>query len=97
MNEKSPSRKVKEIDNRGSHFYLALYWAEALSEQNEDEELKKYFTALFNDLKQNELKIVNELIEVQGQAVDMKGYYRPNQDVLVKVMRPSETLNKIIN
>ena len=93
---KSPSRKVKELDNRGSHFYLALYWAEALANQDTDAELKAEFTTVYDVLKINEAGIVNELNDVQGHPVDIGGYYEPN-DVLVKnAMRPSHTLNSII-
>ena len=93
---KSPSRKVKELDNRGSHFYLALYWAEALANQDKDAELKAEFTTAYDVLKMNEVGIVNELNDVQGHPVDIGGYYEPN-DVLVKnAMRPSHTLNSII-
>lgn len=97
MNNKSPSRKVKELDNRGSHYYLALYWAKALSEQNEEETLKEAFTKVYSELSSNEDKIVSELTECQGVKVDLKGYYNPSVEVLAKVMRPSSTLNSIID
>ena len=90
---KSPSRKVMELDNRGSHFYLSLYWAEALAGQNEDKELKETFTPFYANLKENEKKIIDELNSAQGVSVDMKGYYWPDEGVLAKVMRPSETFN----
>lgn len=96
-NKKSPARKLGQIDNRGSHFYLSLYWAQALSEQNEDEELRNKFAEIYHSLAENESKIAHELINAQGQAVDVKGYYFPNDDVAAKAMRPSETLNSIIN
>ena len=96
-NGKSPSRKVGEIDNRGSHFYLALYWAEALSEQSKDLDLKSEFTEVHKNLKSNEVKIMNELNNVQGQPVNMNGYYKPNEDVIISVMRPSKLFNSIID
>jgi len=92
-----PSRKAGEIDNRGSSFYLAFYWAQALSEQNKDAELKKRFTKMCQELKSNEEKIVNELISVQGKPVDVGGYYLPDDKKANEVMRPSLTLNKIID
>ena len=93
---KSPSRKVKELDNRGSHFYLALYWAKALANQEVDSGLKDKFTRIAEALTENEQKIVTELNEAQGDRVDLKGYYRPDPDLAVKAMRPSHTLNQII-
>ena len=93
---KSPSRKVNELDNRGSHFYLAMYWAEALASQNEDEELKSLFVPLAGDLLANETKIVNELIEAQGSSVNIGGYYKSDEKLTADAMRPSETLNGII-
>lgn len=93
---KSPSRKVGELDNRGSHFYLALYWAQALAEQNADAELQGKFTALAATLTQNESKIVEELNKAQGPAVDMGGYYHPNAEKAAQAMRPSSTLNDAI-
>ncbi|WP_298756480.1 NADP-dependent isocitrate dehydrogenase [uncultured Psychroserpens sp.] len=95
-NGKSPSRKVNELDNRGSHFYLALFWAEALANQSKDDDLKNEFAQLFEELKAHETTIVNELNDVQGQAMDIGGYYESNDDLTSKAMRPSETLNKII-
>ncbi len=89
---KSPSRKVKELDNRGSHFYLALYWAEALAAQDQDSELASRFAALYAALSENEAKIVEELNAVQGQAVDLGGYYRPDVKKVQAAMRPSATL-----
>jgi isocitrate dehydrogenase len=89
---KSPSRKVKELDNRGSHFYLALYWAEALAAQDQDSELASRFAALYAALSENEAKIVEELNAVQGQAVDIGGYYRPDVKKVQAAMRPSATL-----
>ncbi len=90
---KSPSRKVGELDNRGSHFYLAFYWAQALAAQDDDAELKGIFTGLASTLQQNEARIVEELNSVQGHAVDIGGYYRPDLDKVSRAMRPSETLN----
>ena len=97
FNEKSPSRKVNEIDNRGGHFYLSLYWAEELAKQNDDKELKNKFAEISAQLTKNEAKINDELIAAQGSPVDIDGYFRPNFETLDKVMRPSETLNKIID
>ncbi len=97
LEKKSPSRKVKELDNRGSHFYLALFWAEALSNQEEDLELKLAFKKIHDQLKSNEDKIIEELISVQGQSVDIGGYYLPNEDKIQKAMRPSETFNAILD
>ncbi|MCD2259314.1 NADP-dependent isocitrate dehydrogenase [Psychroserpens luteolus] len=95
-NGKSPSRKVNELDNRGSHFYLALFWAEALANQTKDDDLKNQFTQLFEELQAHETTIVDELNDVQGQAMDIGGYYESNDDLTSKAMRPSDTLNKII-
>lgn len=94
---KSPSRKVGEIDNRGSHFYLALYWAEALAAQDEDAELAERFGQLASDLRASEDTIAGELLEVQGKEVDLGGYYRPDEEKVSSVMRPSLTLNNIID
>lgn len=93
---KSPARKLGKIDNRGSHFYLAMYWAEALSEQDDDLELKQRFTHLATALKENETKINEDLIAVQGSPVDLGGYYKPDPVLVDRVMRPSETLNSIL-
>jgi len=93
---KSPSRKVNELDNRGSHFYLALYWAEALAEQDKDSELKARFAKLAETLEANEQKIVADLIDCQGVAMDIGGYYRPDEELAFKAMRPSETFNNIL-
>ncbi len=90
---KSPSRKVNELDNRGSHFYLALYWAEALANQTDDAELHERFTGLAKDLGDLESKIVEELISAQGQSMDIGGYYFPNAKLASAAMRPSETFN----
>nr|WP_297460200.1 NADP-dependent isocitrate dehydrogenase [uncultured Halomonas sp.] len=90
---KSPSRKTGELDNRGSHFFLALYWAQALAEQNEDADLKALFARLAETLEANEAAIVNELNEVQGRPVDIHGYYHPDHELTSQAMRPSQTLN----
>ncbi len=96
-NDKSPSRKVNELDNRGSHFYLAMYWAQALADQNEDAELQQKFAPLAKKLAENEEKIVAELNAAQGSAVDCGGYYVPNEELTSKAMRPSETFNSALN
>ncbi|MDG2050974.1 MAG: NADP-dependent isocitrate dehydrogenase [Myxococcota bacterium] len=90
---RSPSRKVHEIDNRGSHFYLALYWAEAIAAQTDDSDLAARFAPLADRLAREEPKITEELIAVQGQAMDVGGYYHPNADLASAAMRPSVTLN----
>lgn len=95
-NNKTPARKIGEIDNRGSHFYLALYWATCLAEQTDDKELQAHFAPVAEKLKQNEVQIANELLQVQGKPVDIGGYYLPNQEKLKACMRPSELFNKII-
>lgn len=94
---KSPARKVGEIDNRGSHFYLAMYWAEALAEQNDDSEMKAKFAPIAKQLKDNEATIVAELNNAQGKPQDIGGYYRPDYTKTSKAMRPSTTLNSIID
>ncbi|NOU36837.1 MAG: NADP-dependent isocitrate dehydrogenase [Kiritimatiellaceae bacterium] len=91
--DKSPARKVGELDNRGSHFYLALYWAEALAAQNKDAELKARFAPLAKALAENETKIIAELTAVQGKPVDVGGYYRPDAILVSAAMRPSKTFN----
>lgn len=96
MNNKSPSRKVGELDNRGSHFYLALYWAQELAAQDDNSELKQTFTPLAKALAENEDAIVKELNEVQGQAVDIGGYYLLDKEQAENVMRPSKLLNDTI-
>lgn len=93
---KSPSRKVNELDNRGSHFYLAMYWAQALAAQSEDAELQTRFTAVSDALSANEEKIVEELNSVQGIAMDVGGYYKLNTELANTAMKPSVTLNEII-
>ncbi len=94
---KSPSRKVNELDNRGSHFYLALYWAQALATQDQDVDLKAKFTDMANQLVSNESKILDELNAAQGIEVDIEGYYSPSNDKADAAMRPSATLNAIID
>lgn len=95
-NKKGPSRKVNELDNRGSHFYLALYWAEALSNQDSDAILKSEFKSIYNDLLKFESNIVEELINCQGIPVDIDGYYYPDEALADKAMQPSEKLNSIL-
>lgn len=95
-NDKSPARKLGSIDNRGSHFYLAMYWAEALAQQDADAELRAKFGPIAELLGSNETRINEELIAVQGQAVDIGGYYMPDESKTSRIMRPSETLNGIL-
>ncbi|TLM68482.1 MAG: NADP-dependent isocitrate dehydrogenase [Deltaproteobacteria bacterium] len=95
-NNKSPARKVGQIDNRGSHFYLGLYWAQALAAQGNDKELQVRFTQVAKDMEANEAKINEELLAAQGAPVDMGGYYHPDKVKVGKAMRPSATLNAII-
>ena len=95
-NDKSPSRKVGGIDNRGSHFYLALYWAQELAAQDADAELKALFAPIAEKLTANEAKIVEELIAVQGKPVDIGGYYQPDDDLASAALRPSATFNEIL-
>ncbi len=95
--DKSPARKLGSIDNRGSHFYLAKYWAEALAKQDKDQELKDKFTQVSNELDKNEDKINEELIGSQGKAQEIGGYYKPDEKLTEAAMRPSKTLNEIIN
>ncbi len=93
---RSPSRKVGELDNRGSHFYLALYWAEELAAQTDDADLAEAMKPVAEELRANEETIVNELNEVQGQKVSIGGYYYPDRDKTSEVMRPAATFNKIL-
>jgi isocitrate dehydrogenase len=95
-NNKSPARKVGQIDNRGSHFYLALYWAEALAEQTKDKEFQARFAKVAKLLEENAAKIDAELIAAQGKPVDLGGYYRPDREKVARAMRPSPTLNTIL-
>ncbi len=94
--DKSPSRKVKELDNRGSHFYLAMYWAQALADQAESESLKLRFAGLAAEMQANEAKIIGELNDAQGTPVDIGGYYRPDYQKTSAAMRPSPTLNALL-
>ena len=96
LNRKSPSRKVGELDNRGSHFYLAMYWAQGLVAQTNDTKLSNRFKDFAKQLTENEEKIVMELNNAQGSAIDLEGYYYPNDSLSAKAMRPSATLNKIL-
>lgn len=95
-NQKNPSRKVNELDNRGSHFYLAMYWARALAEQTDDARLQRQFEPIADQLEEMEEKIVAELNGVQGSPVDLEGYYKPNEKRVSEAMRPSETFNAIL-
>ncbi|HEX4978306.1 MAG TPA: NADP-dependent isocitrate dehydrogenase, partial [Nocardioides sp.] len=97
LNEnRSPARKVGQIDNRGSHFYLALYWAQELAQQTEDAELAKAFADLASTLADNEQAINEELLAVQGDGVDIGGYYHPDPEKAAAVMRPSATFNEAL-
>ncbi len=96
-NKKSPSRKVNELDNRGSHFYLALYWAQALANQTKDLELQKYFIEIAKELETNESKIIDELNAAQGKPVNIGAYYLPDEELVLNAMRPSKTLNNILD
>lgn len=97
QNDKSPARRIGQIDNRGSHFYLAMYWAEALANQTDDSELASKFTEVAKVLSSNEDEINEQLISVQGNSVEINGYYNPDENLVSKAMRPSETLNSIID
>ena len=96
-NNKSPSRKVGQLDNRGSHFYLAMYWAEGLATQDKDSELKAEFTKIAKELKSNETKIISELNEAQGSSINTGGYYLPKETLANAAMRPNDTLNSILD
>ncbi len=95
-NNKSPQRKLGEIDNRGSHFYIAMYWSEELANQTEDSDLASKFSKIHTELKNNEEKINKELLSVQGKPADIGGYYKPDFEKVSAIMRPSETFNRII-
>ncbi|MBT7958735.1 MAG: NADP-dependent isocitrate dehydrogenase [Akkermansiaceae bacterium] len=97
LNDKSPTRKLGGIDNRGSHFYLALYWAEALAAQSDDTDLSTTFEPIAKALSENEATITNELISVQGKAVNTNGYYKVDDSITCDAMRPSQTLNQIVS
>ncbi|HEX8885282.1 MAG TPA: NADP-dependent isocitrate dehydrogenase, partial [Noviherbaspirillum sp.] len=92
-NRKSPSPKTGELDNRGSQFYLSLYWAQELAQQTQDKELAAFFAPLAKNLAENEQKIVSELLSIQGKPVDIGGYYQPDAAKVKAVMRPSATFN----
>lgn len=96
-NGKSPSRKVNELDNRGSHFYFGMYWARALADQDKDQELKAKFAKVADELESNEQKIVGELNDAQGSSVELGGYFMPDDDKASVAMRPSATLNAVID
>ena len=96
-NARYPSRKVNEIDNRGSTFYLAMYWAQALATQNKDASVQARFVKAAKELEENEAKITEELLAAQGEPVDIGGYYLPDAEKASKVMRPSATFNAIID
>ncbi len=95
--KKSPSRKVNELDNRGSHFYLTMYWAQALANQTKDTELQTKFSSIAKELEANETQIIDELISNQGKPMDIDGYYLPNNELVSKAMRPSNTFNVILS
>ena len=95
--DRAPSRRVNELDTRGSHFYLALYWAQALARQTNDLELQARFKPVAEQMAANEEKIIQELNDAQGQPVDIGGYYHPNQELAASAMRPSSTLNAIVD
>ena len=94
---KSPMRKVGQLDNRSSHFYFALYWSEALAKQSLDYSLASYFAPIAQKLKEKESVIINELSASQGDKIDLSGYYHPDPIKVLKTMRPSKTFNKIID
>ncbi|NOQ47022.1 MAG: NADP-dependent isocitrate dehydrogenase, partial [Desulfobulbaceae bacterium] len=96
-NRKAPSRKVHELDTRGNHFYLALYWAQSLAEQDTDAEVQVRFAGIARELGENETKIIDELNAVQGQPVGIGGYFRPDSEKATGVMRPSATFNAIVD
>ena len=95
-NKRSPSRIVNELDNRGSHFYLTLYWAEELAAQSKDIKLQAHFRNIAKELKTNESKIIEELNAIQGKPMDIGGYYKPNEELAYNAMRPNETFNRIL-
>ena len=97
LNEKSPSRKVGEIDNRGSHFYLALYWAEYLSIQNENMDLKEEFEKIYDQLSKKENLIIDEINSTQGIKVNLEGYFNLKDEITEQIMRPSKSFNMIID
>jgi len=96
-NQKEPSKKAGELDNRGSHFYLAMYWAQALAEQNENKNLKEKFAPIAKQFAENENLIIKEIAQTVGNTIDIGGYYLPNDEKVKHALRPSNTFNKIIN
>jgi isocitrate dehydrogenase len=96
QNDKSPARRIGQIDNRGSHFYLAMYWAEALAAQTKDKGLQAIFAPIAKELEENEATINSELIGTQGKSQEIGGYYQPNFELTSKAMRPSATFNAIL-
>jgi isocitrate dehydrogenase len=96
-NDRSPARKVGQIDNRGSHFYLAMYWAESLAEQTSNPQISATFAPVAKAMKENEARINEELIAAQGSPQDVGGYYHPNSEKAYAAMRPSSTLNAIVD
>ena len=97
MENRSPLRKVGELDNRGSHFYFALYWAEAMASQKDALDLSEAFTKLYNALSESKDQIVHDLNAVQGAAVDLQGYYKPDNELASAAMRPCDTFTQIID
>ena len=97
LNDKSPSRKVGEPDNRATHYYLALYWAKGLANQTHDTELAKHFSGVAKVLEENEESIMNDMLSCQGNPVDVGGYYMPCPERALTAMRPSDTFNAIID
>ena len=97
QNNKSPARRLGQIDNRGSHFYLAMYWAQELAAQNDDADLKAEFTPIAEALTSGENSIVAELNGVQSQSVDLKGYFNPSEAICAEIMRPSASFNSVID
>ena len=95
-NKKSPSREVNELDNRGSHFFLALYWAEALSKQEKDKQLQVEFAEIYSELQSNQEKILKELLDAQGHEISLNGYYLPDEEKVIAAMRPSATFNAMM-
>ena len=95
--DRSPSRRVGELDNRGSHFYLSMYWAENLANQIHDIELQQIFRSVAKKLFEHQTTIVQELLDVQGKEIDMGGYYHPNEEKISHLMRPSKMFNDIID
>jgi isocitrate dehydrogenase len=97
QNNKSPSRKTGELDNRGSHFYLTLYWASALAEQTDDKILQQKFSSLAQQLMAKEFDIVHQLSAIQGKSVDLNGYYLPDETLAQQIMRPSQLFNHLLS